>query len=233
METGARTGLVTFKAVQQWAIENEDRLFEMVNGARMATIEMGQKAEGMIPVQVEYGLEDWTVDYDYASGDRGNPTLVPVTGRLLKKSVVLKERKRPYAYILEARSINAIEMLQNQDVLIEVLQEDTDIEIEAYRFLGVEFNAEYDHPAAVTVQLADETVTLTQTFPKGSYIIRTGQIMGRVAAHLLEPETNDSVVRWNAMDALIPGPPREGQGPSLCPIFKVMQPTPLPKKVLR
>ena len=104
METGALTGLVSFKAVLQYAIENKDRLFEVVNGARFETIEMGQNAEGMIPVQVEYGLEDWTVNYDYASGPRDDPTLVPVTGRLLKKSVVLKERKRPYAYILEPKS---------------------------------------------------------------------------------------------------------------------------------
>jgi len=64
-------------------------------------------------------------------------------------------------------------------------------------------------------------------------IIRTGQIMGRVVAHLLEPETNDSVVRWNAMDAVLPGPPREGRGPSIMPIFKLMRPTALPTKVLR
>ncbi|MFC1790913.1 M14 family zinc carboxypeptidase [Gemmatimonadota bacterium] len=233
METGALTGLVTFKAVLQYAIEHKDRLFEVVNGARFETIEMGQHAQGMIPVQVEYGLEDWTVTYDYASGPRDSTTLVQVTGRLQKKPIVLKERKRPYAYILEPNAINAIGMLQNQDVLIEVLQEDTEIEIEAYQLEGIEYNAEYDHPAAVTVLLADETITQTRTFPRGTFIIRTGQIMGRVAAHLLEPETNDSVVRWNAMDALLPGPPREGRGPSIMPIFKLMRPTALPTKVLQ
>ena len=233
MQTGALTGVVSFKAVLQYAIENKERLFEVVNGARFETIELGQTAEGMIPVQVEYGLEDWTVDYDFASGPRDNPTLVPVTGRLLKKSIVLKERPRPYAYLLEPRAINAIEMLKNQDVLVEVLQEDTEIEIDVYQLEGVEHNAEYDHPAAVTVLLADETITQTRTFPKGTYIIRTGQIMGRVAAHLLEPETNDSVVRWNAMDAILPRLGREGQGPAIMPIFKLMQPTVLPTRMLR
>ena len=232
-QTGALTGLVSFKAVLQYAIEHKDRLFEVVNGARFETIELGQNAQGMIPVQVEYGLEDWTVEYDFASGPRDNPTLVPVTGRLQKKSIVLKERKRPFAYILEPRAVNAIEMLKSQNIMIEVLQEDTEIEIEAYQLEGIEFNAEYDHPAAVTVLLADETITQTETFPKGTFIIRTGQIMGRVAAHLLEPETNDSVVRWNAMDAVLPRPPREGRGPSIMPIFKLMRPTALPTKVLQ
>ena len=233
METGALTGLVSFKAVLQYAIENKDRLFEVVNGARFNTIEMGQNAEGMIPVQVEYGLEDWEVNYDYASGSRDDPTLVPVTGRLLKKSIVLKERKRPYAYILEPRAINAIEMLKNQDVLIELLQEDTYIETEAYLVEAIAFNAEYDHPAAVTVQLADEPITETRTFPKGSYVIRTGQIMGRVAEHLLEPETNDSVLRWNAMDALLPRLSGQRREPPIMPFFKVMRPMPMPTGVLR
>ena len=147
--------------------------------------------------------------------------------------MVLKERKRPYAYILEPRAVNAIEMLKNQNVLIEVLQEDTEIEIEAYQLQGIEHNVEYDHPAAVTVLLADETITRSQTFRKGAFIIRTGQIMGRVAAHLLEPETNDSVVRWNAMDAILPRPAAEGADPAVLPIFKVMLPTALSTKVLQ
>lgn len=232
-QTGAMSGVVSFKAVLQYAIENKERLFEVVDGARSSTIEMGQNAEGMIPVQVEYGLEDWPVTYDYATGPRDNPTLVPVTGRLLKKPVVLKERKRPFAYILEPRAVNSLEMLKNQNVLIEVLQEETSIEIEAYQLLDIEYNSEYDHPAAVTVVLADETVTQTREFPKGTLIIRTGQIMGRVAAHLLEPETNDSVVRWNAMDAILPRPPREGAEPPILPIYKLMRPTTLPMKVLQ
>ncbi|NNM04619.1 MAG: hypothetical protein HKO65_05900, partial [Gemmatimonadetes bacterium] len=231
-QTGALTGLVSFKAVLQYAVENEDRLFEVVNGSRFETVRMGQNAEGMIPVQVEYGLEDWEVEYDFASGPRDNPTLVPVTGKLLKKSVVLKERKRPYAYILEPRAINALDMLKNQNVLIEVLQEDMEIEVEAYVLEGIEHNAEYDHPAAVTVELADEPVTQARMFPKGALIIRTGQVMGRVAAHLLEPETNDSVVRWNAMDAILPRVGGQGGSQPLVPIFKLMSPMPLPMKVL-
>jgi hypothetical protein len=232
-QTGALTGLVSFKAVLQYAVENKDRLFEVVNHARFETIRLGQNAEGMIPVQVEYGLEDWEVEYDFASGSRDDPTIVPVSGRLLKKSVVLKERKRPYAYILEPRAINALEMLKNQNVLIEVLQEDTEIEIDAYLLEGIEHNQEYDHPAAVTVQLAEEPVTQALTFPKGSFIIRTGQIMGRVAAHLLEPETNDSVVRWNAMDAILPRLGGRQDDPPTIPIFKVMKPTTFPTKVLQ
>jgi hypothetical protein len=48
-----------------------------------------------------------------------------------------------------------------------------------------------------------EAITKTVTFPKGSFVIQTGQVMGRVVAHMLEPETNDNIFRWNTMDYAI------------------------------
>ncbi|MFC1557195.1 M14 family zinc carboxypeptidase [candidate division KSB1 bacterium] len=239
MRTAALCGLETFKAILSFAVERKDRLYEVVNRARTETIEMGQKADGDIPVQMEYGPEDWKVSYDIAIGPRDDQKLVTITGAdLVKKPVILKTRKRPYAYILEPRAEKTVEMLKRQKILIEVLQEDTEIDVEAYELLGVEYNSEYDHPAAVTVQLADETIKMTQTFPKGSYVIRTGQLMGRVATHLLEPETNDSAVHWNMMNAILP---RTGQRNTrgntqrrvpIVPIFKLMVPHSLPTKVL-
>jgi len=41
-------------------------------------------------------------------------------------------------------------------------------------------------------------------FPKGTYIIRTGQNLGRLASYMLEPETEDNVLTWNRMDAILP-----------------------------
>jgi len=90
----------------------------------------------------------------------------------------------------------------------------------------------------------EEVVTITQRFPAGTYVIPTGQFMGRVAAHLLEPETNDNVVRWNTMDAWLPlsqpssrfgGRGRAGAEPPprVIPIYKVMQQVPMPTRILR
>ena len=49
----------------------------------------------------------------------------------------------------------------------------------------------------------------------------------RPYAYILEPKA------VNAMDAVLLRLPREGEGPSIMPIFKLMQPTVLPTKVLR
>src|SRR5690606_6640943 len=128
------------------------------------------------------------------------------------------------------------------------------VEVQAYVVEGVGFEQAYNHSAAVRLRLADQPVTQTRTFPAGSYVVRTGQMLGRVAAHMLEPETNDNVIYWNTMDAWLPlnrllpvqrqvddpedatpGPPAGGgqaQGPPLAPIFKVMRPMAIPARII-
>ena len=223
-ELGVKSGVVAYKAVVQYAYQNAERLKMVVDRARRETIEMGQNATGEIPIQVRYVPEDYKVSYEIGiipGGRRPGMTrqetdslrqIVKITGAdLVKKPEITKTRPRPYAYVLEARAWKAVELLKQHKIMIEVLQEDTEIDVEAYNMTNIEFSPEYDHPASVTVTFADETVKQTQTFPKGTYIIRTGQVMGRVVAHLLEPETNDNVVKWNAMDALLPSAGR-GRG---------------------
>ena len=95
-------------------------------------------------------------------------------------------------------------------------------------------------------------------FPKGTYIVPTAQFLGRLAAHMLEPETDDNVVYWNTMDAWLPRPaeePEEAQlppgvdpddprvaqfmrqqrqrGPAVVPIYKLMTPTALPTRLVQ
>ncbi|MCP4711126.1 MAG: hypothetical protein GY869_21100, partial [Planctomycetes bacterium] len=245
---GAKSGLVASKALVKYVAENPAKVLRVVNQARRDTIALGQNAQGEIPVQEELGPKDYKVSYLIAEGRGEDRKLIKVTGAdLIIQPVVLKSRPRPYAYILEPRAFKAIEFIQQHKVTIEVLQQETEISVEAYRATNIEFKSDNQHPNAVVVTLADETVKLTQTFPAGSYVVRTGQVLGRIVAGMLEPETQDNVVFWNTMDALLPRLPqanaanagRMGRGgqrrPSqaLIPIFKLMEPTALPTKILK
>ncbi|MCP4711987.1 MAG: hypothetical protein GY869_25480, partial [Planctomycetes bacterium] len=95
---------------------------------------------------------------------------------------------------------------------------------------------------SVTVTCADETVKRTQTFPAGTYIVRTGQVLGRLVCQMLEPETDDNVITWNTMDALLPRVPQQGAATggqrrgqqsraAVIPIFKLMEPTAMATKI--
>jgi hypothetical protein len=212
-ETGAKSGYVASLALLQYVARNADKVMMYVNRARRETIEMGQKAQGDIPVQVTKGPKPYKVSYLIAEGSGADRKIVQVTGAdLIAEPIVTKSRPRPYAYILEARAFKAVALLRKHNITVEVLEKDSELAVEAYQVTKLERKVQYDHPASVTVACADETVKQTRTFPKGSFVIRTGQVQGRLVTQLLEPETDDNVLTWNTMDALLPAAGRGGEG---------------------
>ncbi len=258
LETGVRSGLIAFETVLEYAEENAEKLMNTVAEARRETVEMGRLAQGDIPVQMKYEPEDYKVSYKIAIGPSDNKTVVSIhNADLIKKPLIIKARPRPYAYILEAKAVKAVELLKRHNIAVEQLREDTEISIESYILTGIERIEEYDHPSAAVVSVADETYSESRVFKKGSYIIRTGQYAGRLISHLLEPETNDNVIHWNTMDALLSKLEPEDEvvqnvqanqrgyttssavseiqedTPPIIPIYKVMKPTAIPTSVLK
>jgi len=205
-KVGALSGLVASRALVKYVAQNPQKVIETVRRARNKTVELGQNAQGDLTVQMSTGPKDYKVSYDIAEGRGAERQIIRVTGAELRiHPVPTKTRPRPYAYILEARAYKAVDLLKLQNIMVEVLQEDTELDVEAYVATGIRRTNLNDHPAAVTtLTLEDETVKRTQTFPKGSYVIRTGQPLGRLAAYMLEPETDDNVITWNRMDAILP-----------------------------
>jgi hypothetical protein len=216
-DIGAKSGLVATRALVQYVADNAEKVMTTVNRARRETMEMGQQARGDIVVQMTKGPKPYKVSYEIMTTVGG--TTDPQTGRvtggkretkqitgadLMMEAIPTKKRPWPYAYVLEARAYKAIELLKAQKVMIEVLTQDTEIAVEAYRLVEMTRTGQYDHPASVSsIKVEEETVKEKRVFPRGTYIVRTGQAMGRVITHVLEPETPDNVITWNRMDALV------------------------------
>jgi len=249
--------------VVEYAVENGDKLLDIVRTARLETIELGAEPRGEIAVQMEYGPEDYTVDYTIITGGGRNAPpdtpvdTVEVTGaQLMKKPIATKTRPRPWAYLLPRDAVDAIAMLKRHGITVEVLTEPDSLTVDAYTVAGVSYERAYNHAAATRVEVG-EVVTLEQNFPVGTYVVPTAQFLGRLAAHMLEPETDDNVVYWNTMDAWIPRPreveedptlppgmdpqdprvaafarQRAQRGPPVVPIYKLMTPVALPTRLL-
>jgi len=255
LEEGARAGYLGNLAVLEYAVNNADRVMGLVNDARLETVSMGSEPRGEIAVEMEYEPEDYPVDYTIITGGRwaepGTPVdTIEVTGaQLIKKPVATKTRPRPWAYLLPRDAVDAVAMLRRHGITVEVLTEMDSLTVDAYTVAEVTHERAYNHAAATRVQVG-EVVTRTEVFPKGTYLVPTGQFLGRLVTHMLEPETDDNVVYWNTMDAWIPRPvveeegdqkeeetpararQRERQGPPILPIYKLMTPTPLPTLLL-
>ncbi|HSJ25712.1 MAG TPA: M14 family zinc carboxypeptidase [Longimicrobiales bacterium] len=244
-EPGVRAGEIALRAVLDYVQQNPDRLITTVNRARRETIAMGLAAQGEVAVEMEYGPQDRRVNYEIGVGQGADRRAVPVTNALLmSKPVATKTRARPYAYVLPRDAVDAVAMLQRHGIVVEQLQDSARLEVQAYTVADVQHSPQYNHAATVQVTVG-EVITTTRLFPRGTYVVPTGQVLGRVVAHMLEPETDDNVVYWNTMDAWLPRPRPEGtqaggqgggfgqqQGPPLVPIFKLMQAQGLPTKVV-
>lgn len=256
MDVGVRAGVLGFKAVVEYTRDNAAKVMDLVHTARRETIAMGQQPSGEVVVEMTYAPQPYQVTYEIGVTEGGQRRAVTVTSdSMMTRPVATKTRPRPYAYILPRDAEDAVALLRRNAIMVEQLLAPTELEVQAYVVEGVGFEQAYNHSAAVRLRLADAPVTMTRTFPAGTYVVRTGQMLGRVAAHMLEPETNDNVIYWNTMDAWLPlnrlvpvqrqaddpedatpGPPAGGmgqpQGPPLAPIFKVMRPTGLPVRMV-
>jgi hypothetical protein len=84
---------------------------------------------------------------------------------------------------------------------------------------------------APRIQVARE-VHVQQALPAGTWIVRSAQPLGRVAAHLLEVETVDSATWWGFLTSFLPfssaGRDEGGVGiRGVFPILKLLDPHPL------
>ncbi|CAN5394512.1 M14 family metallopeptidase [soil metagenome] len=270
MEVGVKSGLLGYKAVAEWSAVSGKSLVDTVHRARRETIAMGEKPGDSVALAVRYEAEDSPVSYLIGEGEGDERTIVEVKGaRLMKKPVPTVERPRPYAYVLPREATAAVALLRQHGITVEQLRDATNLDVAAYTVAGVTHAPQYDHAATTSVDVG-EVVHIQRMFPAGTYVVRTGQMQGRVAVHLLEPETTDNVIYWNRMDAWIPrpggttatsaaadeppaaaggrggvrgaGPGGDGagggqgdgqQGPPLVPIFKVMEPTTMPLRMMQ
>ena len=238
MAEGARAGYLGYLAVLEFAAENAERLRSTIRDARVATLAAAREADDEVAVQQEYDAEDEPYTWEIPVGDDTPETEVVTNGRLMKKPVATVLRDRPWAYLLPRDAEAAVSLLRRHGITVERLLEDTELEVQAYRIGGISHEQAYNHAAATRVEVA-EVVTRTQTFPRGTWVISTEQMLGRLVAHMLEVETDDNVIYWNTMDAWLPRPDADTQpdrgaftgqreaSPALVPIYKLLDAQPL------
>ena len=235
---GVRAGYLAYETVVEWARDNTELLLTTVLTARRETVEMGAATDGEVPIYVDYAPEEEPVTYLIAEDGPGDTQrIVEIqSDSLMKRPVTTLSRPLPWAYLLPPDAEAAVELLGRHRVQVEELQEPITLVVDAYAIGDMTYESVYNHESATKIEVA-ETLTREMSLSEGTYVVRTGQMQGRVAAHLLEAETRDGVVYWNRMDAWLPKSQIDAfkSGTSdapLFPIFKLMRPTPLPTRLL-
>ena len=234
-KTAINSGTVAYTAILEYAAENSAELMETLENARQETVRLGREAEGQIPVHEQMAADDFRVTYEIEDSNNSDRLITVENAEIIKKPEGTHFRDRPWAYVLPPHAYDAVNMLKRHNILVEQITETTVAEATAYTLGGLDYqDTDNNHRSAILIEVGTE-ITDQFEIPKGSYLIRTGQLLGRVVTHLLEPETRDNVFYWNRMTSLIPiadfrayekNP--DGNEPPLLPMWKLMSDKELP-----
>jgi hypothetical protein len=107
----------------------------------------------------------------------------------------------PPVYLVPREWDTIIERMRIHGISVESLAEETTLPVTRYRFTDVRYaSSSYEGRQRVDVQY--ETYRETVTVPEGTYVIPTDQRTVRVIAHLLEPKSPDSFLRWGFFNTI-------------------------------
>jgi dipeptidyl aminopeptidase/acylaminoacyl peptidase len=106
----------------------------------------------------------------------------------------------PEAYLIPAAFADATDTLRRHGVTVDELREDLELDLETYRVTELtRGETAYQKHRPVRLEVAKEK--LARRVPAGTFLVRTAQPLGRLAAYLLEPQAEDGLTTWNAFDA--------------------------------
>jgi hypothetical protein len=133
----------------------------------------------------------------------------------------------PYAYLIPLFDTDVLEKLRQHGIAVERLTEPVTLETEAFRIKEIR-GAERLYQGHRTNTVKGEYALEKREFPKGTLVVRTAQTLGRLAAYLLEPESDDGLLVWNYFDKHVVS--QWGRGAQTYPVYKLFAPANLASK---
>ncbi len=127
----------------------------------------------------------------------------------------------PYAYLIPVAAADIPDKLRDHGVAVERLTEPASLEVEAFRIQEIK-GAERIYQGHRTNAVKGAYAVETREFPPGTLLVRTAQPLGRLAAYLLEPESDDGLLVWNFFDRDIVS--QWGRGAQTYPVYKLLTP---------
>jgi hypothetical protein len=149
--------------------------------------------------------------------DRKKTYVMPYYADFVAKRSV----RLPYAYLIPIAGTDILDKLRQHGIAVERLTEAATLETEAFRLKEIK-GAERLYQGHRTNTVKGEYAVETREFPKGTLLVRTAQPLGRLAAYLLEPESDDGLLVWNFFDKDIVS--QWGGGAQTYPVYKLYAP---------
>jgi Zinc carboxypeptidase len=157
--------------------------------------------------------------------DRKKTYTMPYYADFVAKRTV----RLPYAYLIPLAATDVPDKLRQHGIAVERLTAPVTLETEAFRPKEIK-GAERLYQGHRTNTVKGEYAVEKREFPKGTWLVRTAQPLGRLAAYLLEPESDDGLLVWNYFDRDIVS--QWGRGAQTYPVYKLYAPSSLASELI-
>jgi Zinc carboxypeptidase len=104
----------------------------------------------------------------------------------------------PYAYVIDAAATHAIDVLRTHGIAVEKLDAETTLKVEQF-VVKEATHAEHEFQKHHETTLTGKWKSREETFPAGTFLVRTDQPLARLVFYLLEPRSDDGLINWNVL----------------------------------
>jgi len=140
-----------------------------------------------------------------------------------------KSVQLPYGYLIPLPVPEVEAKLLQHGITVEKLTRPMSLKVESFQV--TELNGqERPYQGHRLNSVAGEYAEEEKEFPAGTLFVSMAQPLGKLAAYLLEPESDDGFLVWNFFDRYLV--PQWGRGQQEYPVYKLYAPTPLAKVVI-
>ncbi len=210
LELQARSQREGQEGLLRFVAENGGLIRSTIMAARRRTIEgavdqvyLGLEATDY-PGTVKFFIRDPDREGEYTEVEGTRKTLYRPTGT----------RQRAWAYAFDGNLHDIANLLRRHAIEVEKLMEPVAITVQKYRVTSAEW-ADRPYQNHIMLSVEVEVFEEEEILEAGTFIVRSAQNGGILAAHLLDPDTQDSAVSWNFLDHMgirAPSPPPDQTG---------------------
>ncbi len=224
-------------SILEYASENKESIRNLLADADKAAVERGANPALADSFAVRYKgyptpekITIKAIEADTVPGVKGywrykaSDRKVTITVPYIADYHATESTAFPFAYLMEIRNDGVLESLKLHGIKVEQLAEAQKLTVERFKISGLK-PANRLNQGHYTNSITGQFVTEEKEFPQGTYVIRTAQPLGGLAAYLLEPRADDGLLFWNFFDRYLT--PQWGRGYYPYPVFRLMEPSDL------
>jgi len=231
-----------FHALLEYCQDHKQKITTLIQEADRNTVQSGLKPSAESQFGVEYDVrpikDEITIngyvmeEYKTESGrtrarrtEKTQTYTMPFFAEFFAKRSV----KLPFGYLIPLPVPEVEVKLRQHGITVEKLTQSVTLTVESFKVTELK-GQERPYQGHRLNSVKGEYAEAELEFPAGTLFIPMAQPLGKVAAYLLEPESDDGLLVWNFFDRNLV--PQWGRGQQVYPVYKLLQPTPLIKMVV-